>query len=67
METIITLANALVKCSKHLTIIRLDIQYNRNTELYNGYCVLGFADDLKERFTYNICENGEILKLEERF
>lgn len=61
METITILANALVTASK-LDIIRLDIQYNKETELYKGILWLGKGETLSVRYKFDISEDGSITK-----
>ena len=64
MNTIFTLAEALCKVSI-MSIIRMDIQYNTVTELYSGRVWLGDPEaDLDTQFIYDICEDGEIHKVE---
>lgn len=63
METITILTNALVKASK-LDAIRLDIQYNKETELYKGVLWLGKGECLSVRNKFEIHEDGTITKLD---
>ena len=59
METITILADALARASK-LDILRLDIQYNKETESYTGSVILGYGRDLQDWLEYDIHDNGTI-------
>ena len=64
IDTVIKLVKALEECSDCL-VIRLDIQYNTNTELYSGRCWLGdLVRDIEPYFIYDICEDGTISKVD---
>ena len=64
IDTIIKLAKTLEECSD-CPVIRLDIQYNTNTELYSGRCWIGDLDmEIEPHFIYDICEDGTISKVE---
>ena len=59
MDTITILADALARASK-LDILRLDIQYNNETESYTGSVILGYGRDLQDWLEYDIHDNGTI-------
>ena len=59
MDTITILADALARVSK-LDILRLDIQYNNETESYTGSVILGYGRDLQDWLKYDIHDNGTI-------
>ena len=62
METILTMARALEKASKH-DIIRLDMQYNTNDDGFCGRVTLGDMNTLETYFVYDIHDDGTITKV----
>ena len=63
MKTILTLAEALEKCTKTMVILRLDIQYNQLTETYTGRLTLGDTIESDYKLIYDISENGTITRV----
>ncbi len=60
MNTITILAEALARASR-LEILRLDIQYDYDHEIYTGRVVLGYDKNLYSWLVYDISENGTIV------